>query len=175
MKRMVDKAERLEKMAEKVIFEPESNSIDIYGNLQVNGFITTSGDPELVRSIDFLENIEQPMAFFNKAVATLFDLGEFLAFKIEISGSGTYSPFTKALFIDFTQDLVNRNGDNLIWQKTHMDNSFMQEQFSGIEKIDYLTTNSGEDLGLKVYFKIETPGGGGGTNIDYYIFPKGLH
>lgn len=37
MKRMVNKAERLEKMAEKVIFEPETNSIDIDGNLQVNG------------------------------------------------------------------------------------------------------------------------------------------
>ena len=37
MKRMIDNAERLEKMAKKVIYEPETNSIDIDGNLQVNG------------------------------------------------------------------------------------------------------------------------------------------
>ena len=95
MKRMIDNAERMEKMAEKVIFEPETNSIDIEGKVQVNGSISSAYNA--VSSIEINENPQEGLTLSLvdnvNFVKEKDDLIEVHAYVQMTKTSGSYSLF----------------------------------------------------------------------------------
>lgn len=95
MKRMVDNAERLEKIAKNVIYDPETNSIDIKGKLQVNSSISSAYNTE--SSIAINENPQEGLTLSLvdgvNFVKEKDDLIEVHAYVQMTKTSGSYSYF----------------------------------------------------------------------------------